>query len=345
MGSGGRSRDAWRGWQLMRLENLILVPLHQTRQPRWLRYALTLSTVGVAFWLRLLLDVQLKNYPFLLFISAVFLSAMLFDKGSGYLATFASAALATYALIEPNGRFTIEPSLTLPLILYVVIGCGISAMTEALRHAVEELETARSQQALFLDELGHRTKNDLMMIASLLTLQARGQHEPSAKLALEAAVARVNAIAKAHERLRDITKSNAVELASYVEDLCAGLGNLLRDIRPIAVRVSAERMTASSAQAVFIGLIVNELVTNAFKHAFPGEQGGTVAVNLRNYSDRMEIMVGDNGVGCPTEVTRGMGSRLVRLLAAQLGGHVERSDTGTGCCVTVTLRGLDAAKI
>lgn len=273
----------------------------------------------------------------MLFIPAVFLSALLFDRGSGFFATGVSALVAVYLFIDPVGSFQIDIREFVPLTIFVAIGFAISAVTEALRQAVTKLSRAEAQKSLLLEELGHRTKNDLFLVSSVLNLQAKSQNDPNVRSALQAAVARVAVIARAQERLRGDAHGGAVEMAGYLEDLCRTLGDVLRDVRPIAVVVNSEKVEVSSSDAVSIGLIVNELVTNAFKDAFPHDRGGTVKVSLHQRTQGFELVVEDDGVGCPPEPSPGLGSRLVRLLAAQMQGTLVCGPEHAGCKTIVNL--------
>ena len=319
------------------MQDLLITLLRKDRFSLWMRYAGAVGLVGLAFLLKIALNEQVRGFPLLLFFPMIFFAALFFDRGAGYLATFLSAALAFYQFAEPARSLSIEVTYIIPLLLYVSIGCLISAIIETLRNTVLKLARAESEKSLLLTELSHRTKNDLSLVSSTLNLQARSQTDPVAKAALLSAVTRVNVIARAHDRLSSSEEGDAVELSSYLEDLCNGLGDLLRDVRPIAVRVHAESIDVISSRAISIGLIVNELVTNAFKYAFPGDKSGVVVVTLARKGDRLEVVVTDNGIGCPPEPTEGLGSRLVRLLAAQLEGDVTRSSHGSGCRVTVTV--------
>jgi two-component system, sensor histidine kinase PdtaS len=186
---------------------------------------------------------------------------------------------------------------------------------------------SETQKSLLLEELSHRTKNDLFMVSSVLTLQARAQSDPNVRAALQAAVARVAVIARAQERLRGDNDGGSVEMAAYLEDLCRTLGDMLRDVRPIAVLVSADKLEVNSSDAVSIGLIVNELVTNAIKYAFPDDRGGTVKVSLSQTGGGVELVVEDDGVGCPPEPSQGMGSRLALVGRSDAGRFVARPAT------------------
>ena len=173
------------------------------------------------------------------------------------------------------------------------------------------------------------------MISSVLTLQAKSQPEATAKAALKSAIARVGVIARAQDQLRGDMDGGVVALSGYLEGLCHSLGDVLREVRPIAMIVTSDHVQVSSSDAVSIGLIVNELVTNSFKYAYPESKGGTVNVSLSRSDGGMEIVVTDDGVGCPPSPTPGTGSRLVRLLAAQLKGIVTRDHAVTTGCRTV----------
>lgn len=324
------------------MENLILALLPQQRFPVLLRYAATTAIIGVAFLVRLALEEPLERYPLLLFIPAVFLSALLFDKGSGFYATVISTLLAAYWFIEPHFSFVVPLKEVIPLAIYVGVGFMISLVTEALRETVDKLTHAERAKGVLLQEMAHRTKNDLAMVASVLALQARGQSEPAAQAALEAAIARVGVIAKAQERLRGGEEGVRVDMPDYLRALCGGLGDLLRDVRPIAVRVRSDPLELTSSQAVSIGLIVNELVTNAFKYAFPDGKGGAVDVELQRAGEAVEIVVRDDGIGCAPEAADGLGSRLVRLLARQMEGSVRREPEQPGCRVVVELKVAEA---
>ena len=103
-------------------------------------------------------------------------------------------------------------------------------------------------------------------------------------------------------------------------------------MRPIAVNVEADPVYLPSDKAVSVGLMVNELATNAFKYAFPDDRAGTITVRFRNKGAReLELIVEDDGKGCPEGAKEGLGSRIVRLLAQQLRGHVKIKSAEPGC--------------
>ncbi|NUO71679.1 MAG: DUF4118 domain-containing protein [Frateuria sp.] len=313
-----------------------LVP--EKRYPMIVSYGAALLFVGVAFVVVLTWQRELQRYPFPLFMPAIFFAALLFDRGAGVLATFVSAALAIYFFLQPLHSFAIAETDTAGVAAFLLVGVVISAITDRLRRTLQELRRSNAEKSLMLEEAGHRIRNDLMMVSSVLSLQARGETDPSVRAALESAVARVAVIANAQDRIRaSSNRQGMVDLSEYLHALCGQLGDMLRDIRPIAVRVHAPSVTVQPAHAVHIGLMVNELVTNAFKYAFPAGQGGTVLVDVVRRSDCLDVTVRDDGVGCPDVSGGGTGSRLVRLLAANLGGTIERISVDRGCCMHVAI--------
>jgi two-component sensor histidine kinase len=270
---------------------------------------------------------------FYVMLPAVFASSILFDRGSGFLATGLSTVVLYFLARSPH--FGVPREFLLPLVLFAVIGFGLALVSEGLRVAWERAIKAERTKDLLLRELGHRTKNNLAMVTSVLTLQARSKTDPGAKLALEKAVSRVQAIASAHSYFLPMHQGR-VEMRSYLGTLCSHLGDALRDVRPIALRVDIADVHLSSEQAIPVGLIVNELVTNALKHAFPDERAGAITVSLSGASP-LTLTVEDNGVGCePLSPDGGLGSRLIQMLAQQLGATIERTRASPGCRVRVS---------
>jgi len=301
------------------------------------RYGLTALITLVFFLFRLGLPLG-PGYPFLIFFPAVFLSSILFDRGSGFVATVLTSVLAVYFFMEP--RFSFLPPLhQVPaLVLYVLISAGIAVLSEALRRALERAQKAEQEKDLLFQELAHRTKNNLQIIASVLSLQARSVEDPRIREIFEAAVTRVRVIANAHSRLQSDGEGGMVDMRDYLGDLCRDLGDSLRGVRPVAVRVEADPIELRTDKAVPIGLIVNELVTNAFKYAFQdGNEGAVTVIFRRKEAGEVELIVEDDGVGCPVDVKEGLGSRLVRLLVQQIGGAIKREAAMPGCRVVATL--------
>lgn len=314
----------------------LLRMLPEKPQPMVVRYGTTAVLVALSFLILLSLERQSEVLGAYILLPAIFAASILFDRGSGIFGV-ALSALLLYFLVKSPGNFLINGGLFLQLFLFVIVALALAVISEGLRNAWERAVVAERTKDLLLRELGHRTTNNLAMVISVLALQARSKADPEIRLALEKAVARVRAIASAHEHFHTQAHPGGVEMRPYLEKLCRHLGDSLRDVRPIAVRVEAEDVHLQTDEAVPLGLIVNELVTNALKHAFPDHRSGTVRVILKG-SDPWNLIVEDNGVGCPTDKPERLGSRLTRLLAQQLEAKLSWEDAKPGCRICLQFR-------
>ncbi|MFA6112921.1 MAG: sensor histidine kinase [Sphingomonas sp.] len=205
-------------------------------------------------------------------------------------------------------------------------------------HATQERDREIAERDLFLAEFDHRMKNNFAIVAGLLDLQKRRAREPATAAALETAQMRVDSIARAHRHLyRGTGQPGTVEIRDYLTDLCAALAESLFLQGGITLSCDSDHAAVPRDRAVSIGLVVNELVTNAAKHAFPGRDLGSISVTLRNRTEGgWRVTVADDGVGMPKDAAlpekgNGLGSRLVEAFARQAGGTLstESDDTGT----------------
>lgn len=211
-----------------------------------------------------------------------------------------------------------------------VIGLiGVSRDITERKSAETALQSADRQKALLLDDINHRIKNHLQSVVGVLDMAARRAGSlDEAKTALDQAAWRLGVLGRVYDQLQLRDDATAVQADRFLSDLCGDLRATLVDLRPIALRVQAEPFELDPTAAVNVGLIVNELVQNALKYAFPDERAGTVTVRLERQDDCLVLEVADDGIGRPDlEAARpaGTGSRLLRALAQQLGGALEWS--------------------
>lgn len=217
------------------------------------------------------------------------------------------------------------------------------SQTEILR-SEEALRGSLHDKEVLLREVHHRVKNNLQLIASLLNLQARHVGEKHSRVFLEESQNRIHSIALVHETLYQSGELARVNLGDYLKTLT---GYLMESWIGVSGRV---RLSVDAAQLVVpvdvtipCGLIVNEVVTNALKHAFPGERAGVVRISLRHGEPgQMILAIADDGVGMPenVDVTRaaGLGLQLVTTLARQLRGSiVVRREHGTEVEITLAV--------
>lgn len=202
----------------------------------------------------------------------------------------------------------------------VSIGVDISER----RAAAEKIRVALHEKELLLKEIYHRVKNNLQMVVSLLTLQARNTEQPQAREALGDSARRIRSMALVHEQLYQSGDLSVINFGSYIRQLVHQIESSYEDdAARIRVQIEAAATRLGIETAVPLGLVVNELVTNAHKHAFPAGRSGTIALRLQELpGGELELSVSDDGVGLPEGIdpaqSRSLGLRLVAMLAAQL---------------------------
>lgn len=198
------------------------------------------------------------------------------------------------------------------------------------------LAEALDYQKVLVREASHRVKNSLTMLSSILHLQSRGNPLPEVSSALNEASGHIIAIARTHDQLwRQDT--GRIELPALAEDLCASLSGQLPNVK---IECEADAVSLHADQAVAVGLLITELVTNAAKHAYD-DACGRVLVSARAEGDSVVMTVCDFGKGLPpgfdltNRSSASLGVQLIRTLARSLDGVVEVRP-GEGACIAVT---------
>ncbi len=196
--------------------------------------------------------------------------------------------------------------------------------TAELATVVEELRQRNREKETLLREVHHRVKNNLQVVCSLLSLQAQGHAEPHLVSFAEDCKARVRSMALVHEQLYQTNDLQGVPLADYVRTLMEGLmQGRSSSTSNVTCQMDVPDQTLPVDQAIPCGLIINELVTNAFKHAFPAGHSGRVTLSIsESGADHIELRITDDGIGIPEDIelspAGGFGLRLVAMLADQL---------------------------
>jgi two-component system, sensor histidine kinase PdtaS len=204
---------------------------------------------------------------------------------------------------------------------------------------LSKLAMPPEERGVLIGEIHHRVKNNLAVITSLLNMKANTVRAPEAKVALEDALCRVRAMALVQEHLYASENFDQIDFGDCVKDLVHEI-SMAFDNRPgrISVAVDASPIRLSVSRAIPCALILNELLTNTFKHAFPTNRSGEVHVYFREAKPaHLDLAVRDNGIGSSLDRTQpreASGLEMVQVLARQLGGTVERqSGPGTGIAV------------
>ncbi|MEQ1948917.1 MAG: histidine kinase dimerization/phosphoacceptor domain -containing protein [Bryobacteraceae bacterium] len=222
---------------------------------------------------------------------------------------------------------------------------ALKADRDRLAHSIGELARTLEEKDVLLHEVHHRVKNNLQVIASLLRLQAErveaAAGDARVTQALRDSQYRVESMALVHEQLYATPLSpkgsvREVDLAAFSASLAQNLSHAYGvDSHRIRCRVNLEPVSEPLDRAIPTGLILNELLSNAFEHAFPDNRSGTVSLEGRNTGDRIEFRVEDDGVGIREGADRGtqtLGFEIVRILSRQLRGTFEvRKENGTVC--------------
>jgi len=198
------------------------------------------------------------------------------------------------------------------------------------------LEAALAEKSALLHEVGHRVKNNLQLVASLILLQSRRTAEDGARAALKTVLERVNAVASVNRRLFQ-GDPQQFEVAGFIRDLTADLAAAAgRDDLKIALDLDPVDIPAASAAA--FALVFNELLGNALKHAFPAGRAGRVDVRLRlaDRGETLALTVADDGVGMGSQAPA-FGLTIVKLLCQQLHAEIEIADAQPGVRTTVTV--------
>jgi two-component sensor histidine kinase len=215
---------------------------------------------------------------------------------------------------------------------------------QELEKAKRALEESGRQKDLLMKEVDHRVKNSLQIVSSLLHLQAKAAGPAASQF--HSAAARVAAIAAVHQQLHQYDDVGTVVLDRYIVDLCQQITAAASSPdRTWPLVVNADPLTISTDVAVPLGLVVNELITNAIQHSRPVGESGSVNVVLKDRANNFSISVSDPGDGPPANQqpgslgTRhaGLGTRIVETLARQINATVAKERSAAGYKVTVTV--------
>jgi chemotaxis protein methyltransferase CheR len=216
---------------------------------------------------------------------------------------------------------------------------AIEDVTERVR-LEREHAAAHERVDRLLQEMQHRVRNSLQFIASMVMIESRSHRSGEGKAALERVSHRIKALGHLYSKLTDSDTVEAVDAADYLDELCRDLVASVHHEgdKSIVLKTDIANEKLPTDRAIPIGLIVNELVTNAVKYAFPGEAKGTVMVTLKRGPGELRLTVADDGKGLDAErADSGLGGRLVDGFAHQLGAQVERQSNARGTTVHLIL--------
>lgn len=231
---------------------------------------------------------------------------------------------------------------------FVLLSSAIDQALEKARlqrekqRAEKEVRDARDRAELLLAEVNHRVANSLALVAALVRMQISAIAEPMAKDALAETQARISAIAGLHRRLYTSDDITTVDLDEYISSLISELDTSMKAAGHASrIRTELEPLTVPTDKAISIGMIVTELVTNAYKYAYPGNAEGEVRIYIRRETDGTAILrVEDDGIGWDGEGEAqgtGLGTRIVKAMASSLNTSIVYGNGVGGTRLTIGL--------
>ena len=288
------------------LEHRLAVPL---------RYCIAAAIMMICAVLQMALQ-TLTGYPsYFLLLPGIFLSGLIFNRGTGLAAAAIAAGVSIYMSYRTEAGYLPADG------LFIITALGTALVAEFLRAEMKRVMHADKTKAVLLHEMAHRTKNNLAVLSAMIRLQARSA-EPAVASALEATARRIHVTAQVYDHLSLKQDSRLVGMRYFLNGVVEKIFLSLAPPGPIAFEVVSDDVDLPHNQALAIGIITNELVTNALKYAFPDNRPGQVTVKLSVKKD-IELTVADNGVGHHgDDDPSGLGSRIVMLLTQQLGGKL-----------------------
>jgi len=279
----------------------------------------------------------IPNAPPVVFVTA--------SQDSKVAVTALKAGAADYLVKDIQGDFV-------PLLQVAIDGALRQARIQKARDDAEaEVHASRDRYAalaaereVLLREVNHRVGNSLQIIASLLHLQANSSTEDDVKAALTNAMGRVAAVAQVHRRLYTSHDLKSVLLNQYLDALLEDLRRSAEGNRMSRLTLKSEPIEIDPDRAVAIGIIVNELVMNAVKYAYP-DGAGPIHIDLRAQDDHLLLSIADDGVGLNVKSdprSTGMGQRIVTAMASKLEASVERDPAHAGTRIVLRFRRANA---
>jgi two-component sensor histidine kinase len=273
------------------------------------------------------------NAPPVVFVTAA--------QDSSIAVTALKAGAADYLVKDVHGDF-------IPLLQVAVDGALRQARLQKARDDAEaEVHASRdrfaalaAEREVLLREVNHRVGNSLQIIASLLHLQANSTTQEDVKAALTNAMGRVAAVAQVHRRLYTSHDLKSVLLNQYLDALLEDLRRSAEGDRMSRLTLKAQPIEIDPDRAVAIGIVVNELVMNAVKYAYP-DGAGPIHVDLTAQDDNLLLSIADDGVGLNVKAdprSTGMGQRIVTAMASKLEASVERDPGHAGTRIVLRFR-------
>lgn len=307
--------------------------------PNWAsKSACALLGIGLAVVLRFIVErIAPGAEPFAFVYPAALMATLLggWEAGVGTMVVSEFGAWVFVLPKEgPGGGHT--PLQVASTVLVTITVIAVIAAGESFRIALQKIVAERNaklaERELLFRELQHRVNNDFALVNSLLDLQRRKSSDPETRRALEQAIGRIRSVARVHQHLYTLPDIGAIDVRQYLRDLCAALAEATLPPTGVYLRCHCDKAYMPRSRAIAVGLVTNELITNAVKHAFPEDREGDIDVRFEKTETGWCLSVRDNGVGFPTaqQLKTGLGAGLIEEFVRQAGGTLSlENSSGT----------------
>jgi len=208
------------------------------------------------------------------------------------------------------------------------------------KQANEKILAALAEKEILIREIHHRVKNNLQIITGLLDMTRTRAHDPETRGILTDMMLKIKTMAQIHTRLYESHQSGQVRMGGQIQDIVSDLSGIYAQSSPgIICEVDTEDFTLPVDLAIPCALVINEVLSNSFKHAFKRRSHGTIRILARRTGEQVHICIRDDGTGIPEQVdpehTTSLGLKLIRNLTNQLWGTLTIESTGEGTEVTI----------
>ncbi|MEO9885213.1 MAG: sensor histidine kinase [Balneola sp.] len=205
----------------------------------------------------------------------------------------------------------------------------VEERTKSLNEAEDKLKVSLNEKITLLNEIHHRVKNNLAVVIALLDLQHMRNNDPKIKRALDDAKSRIKSMGFVHETLYQTEDFANVDFSEYLDRLCKSLQTTLRmPDKDIQILHYCDKLQLPIEKAIPLGLLINEIIVNSYKHAFEGIDKGAITLSLKRTKEHYILSIKDNGIGFsnleePSENTNSLGMKLIKTLTRQLKGELD----------------------
>lgn len=314
------------------------IVLRTLRTQGWLGFALGLVAAALAAGIQYVFRDFFVAVPFLLFFPATILASFFGGWRAGLACTGLALVLARAFFITEQPGLVLGGPEIVRLAIFLLVCLLIVSLIATLQAVSMQLAAERDRGRVLAQEADHRVANSLQLVGATLRLQAAGAATTELREGLAAALSRVTAIGRVHRRLHRDDAAHDMPFASYLSDMCGDLA--AQAGQNAKCSVSCDEFRIPVEKALKLGLIVNELVTNAFKHT-----GADLEVNVKckHQGRAFTLTVVDHGRGFPDafdpKTSKGLGMRLVSAMLEDLDGTIafDRREGHASVAITVPL--------